>query len=448
MNIIIVGMGTVGYTAAEALTKFHNVMILEKDGKKVEEVKNYLDVSILQDDATSPKILELALKIHSADVIISTTANDSDNLFISLVSKHIKPAIKTIARIKDPEYMLTEATKNGVVDHIITPEIMIGNKIAQLTLLENSIDYDEIESMGLCVCTFVVSSKHTTFIGKSPLTIALPSESSIIAVYRDDELVFEHEMLNFQEGDVIMVLGSPKGISEFNTLLGVEKVVKDVIIAGGGIAGSRLATILEAKKLHVKIIEQKLEVCRELAKNFNNVSVINGSCVDPRILGSENVGKSDALVAITNVDETNLLASLMALKLGTKKVIARYTRIEYQDIFDFTGIEANVGHHRIIANEITKRLISDEKAILKMKNPGELFFSIKLGSNSKINGSLLGDIKMPEGCRVCCVLRGEQKIFPRFDTKFMSNDKILVFTYNANRRKLEKTFDVELDLDV
>lgn len=448
MNIVIVGMGTVGYTAAESLTKYHNVMVLELDPRKVEEVKNNLNVSILQEDATSPKILELALKIHSADVIISTTESDCNNLFISLICKHINPSIKTIARIKDPDYMLTDATRDGVVDQIITPEIMVGNKVAQLTMLENAVDFEDIESMELCMATFEILPHHTTFIGKGPLNLNIPPESGIIAVYRNGELIFDHELLTFEAGDVLMVLGSGRGVTEFNTLMGVQKVVKDVIISGGGVAGSRIASILEAKKIHVKVLEQNVNVCKELAKTFSNVTIINGSCVDPRVLESENIGKSDVLIATTNVDETNLLTCLMALKLGTPRVIARYTRMEYKDIFDFTGIRSNIGHHRIIANEITKRLISDQQAILRMKNPGELFFSIVVSPSAKVVGSLLGDIDLPEGARICCIIRGNNKIFPRIDTRLEASDKLLMFTYNANRRKLEKLFDVQLDLNV
>lgn len=446
MNIIVVGVGTVGYIATESLTKYHNVMVLENDPTKVEEIKNNLNVSVLQEDATSPKILELAIKIHSADVILCTTGKDSDNLFISLVCKHIKPSIKTVARIKDPDYMLSNVTKDGVVDHIITPEIIIGNKIAHLATTENAVDYDLIESMNLAMATFIVKKTHTNLLGKSFVTLNIPSECSIIAVYRNEQIVFEHETLLIREGDVITVLGSESGLNEFNRMMGIDKEARDIVVAGGGVAGTRISSILEAKKLRVKIIEQNLAACKQLSKNFNNALIVNGSCVDPRILSAENVGKSDVLIATTNVDETNLLSCLMALKLGTTKVIAKYTRLEYQDIFDFTGIKTNIGQHRIIANEVIKTLISDEKSIIKMKNPGELFFSITVPVNSKVSNNLIGDITMPEGSRICCIIRNGQNIYPRFDTRILPDDKVLLFTYNSNRRKLEKLFGVEISV--
>ena len=162
------------------------------------------------------------------------------------------------------------------------------------------------------------------------------------------------------------------------------------------------------------------------------------------------MGRADVLIAITDTDETNLLACLMGMKLGTSKVISRYSMVEYEDIFDFTGIKSTVGNHRVVANEITKTLIEDEKAILRMKRDGELFFSVSVNPRSKISNERLGDINFPEGCRVGCIIRENEneKIYPRMDTVFKANDRVILFTYNSSITKLEKLFGTPINIEV
>ena len=123
MNIIVVGAGNVGYTAAEVLSHFHNVMVIDNNKTVVETVKSLLNVSVLFEDGTSPKTLEDAFKRHSPDVIISSTGRDENNLFIAMISKHIKPDTKTIARIRNTDFMVS--TAESVVDQIISPEQVI-----------------------------------------------------------------------------------------------------------------------------------------------------------------------------------------------------------------------------------------------------------------------------------------------------------------------------------
>lgn len=446
MNIIIVGAGSVGYTAAEVLCSIHDILIIENNSATAENVKGLLNVSVLHEDGASPRVLESAITRHQADVIISTTGRDEENLFISMMSKRIKGTIKTIARIRNPDYLI--ATSSECVDQLISPELITANKIAALALLENAVDYESIESMDMELTTFEVKKDHSDIIGHVVINLNLPSETSVVAIYRGDDVILNNETTELHIGDRICVLGSPGGIAEFNAMMGVAHEANEFIIMGGGIAGERTAKILESKKKYVKLFEPNVEKCRRLARAFNNVIIVNGSGVDPHLLRSENVGRADVLIAITDVDETNLLSCLMGMKLGVEKIISRYSMVEYEDIFDFTGIKTTIGHYRVVANEITKTLISDEQSILRMKREGELFFSVNVDSRSKLCNEHLGDIRLPEGARVVCILRGEERIYPRMDSQFKLGDKVLMFTYNVKMSKLERLFGMAIGIDV
>ena len=446
MNIIIVGIGSVGFTATEVLSHYHDVMIIDHDRNVIEKAKNLLNVSVLYEDGANPKVLEGAINRHKADVVISTTGRDDDNLLICMLSKIINPGIKTIARIRDPDYLIN--TSDKTVDQIISPEIMTANKMAELALLENAIDYESIESMDLGLAVFEVTEAHTKMLGQMIINLEMPDNCSVMAIYRDDDVIMNPEMVQIRVGDRIRVLGSPDGIRSFNTMMGVQRDATEFIIIGGGVAGSRTAKLLESKKRYVKLFEMDPKKCSKLAKDLNTSIIVNGSGVDPHLLRSENVGRADVMIAITDTDETNLLACLMGMKLGTTKVISRYSMVEYEDIFDFTGIRSTVGNHRVVANEVTKTLIEDEKAILRMKRDGELFFSVQVDPRSKVSNERLGDINFPEGCRVGCIIRDKEKIYPRMDTVFKANDRVILFTYNSSKSKLEKLFGTRIDIEV
>ena len=236
MNIIIVGIGSVGFTTTEVLSHYNDVLIIDHDRNVIEKAKNLLNVSVLYEDGTNPKVLEGAINRHNADVVISTTGRDDDNLLICMLAKIIKPDLrKTIARIRDPDYSISTSEKT--VDQIISPEIMTANKMAELALLENAVDYESIESLDLGLAVFEVTEAHTNILGKMTINIEMPKNCTVMAIYRDDEVIINHEMVQIRVGDRIRVLGSPDGIRDFNTMMGVQRDATEFIIVGGGVAG-------------------------------------------------------------------------------------------------------------------------------------------------------------------------------------------------------------------
>ncbi|MBO6084368.1 MAG: NAD-binding protein, partial [Candidatus Methanomethylophilaceae archaeon] len=128
MNIIIVGAGKVGATVAEVLSNKNDVMVIEEDTAVAEKIKSLYNVAIFNESGTNPKVLEEAIVRHQAEIIISTVPGDADNLFICMMAKRIKPEIKTISRIRDPDYMVNDSY--SIVDQIFSPELLSANTLA------------------------------------------------------------------------------------------------------------------------------------------------------------------------------------------------------------------------------------------------------------------------------------------------------------------------------
>ncbi len=440
MNIIIIGAGNVGYTSAETLSAVHNVMMIEKDAIKADTVKNLLNVSVLHEDGTNPKILELAIGKHDADIIVSTLPSDGLNLFICMVSKKYKPSLRTVATIKNPDYLIkTTGEGDPGVDMIISPEIISSNKIFKLATLENVVDYETIKSLGLAIATFRVGGDQG-IVGNVILNLDIPEECNIVCIYRGDGVIIDVETAEVRPEDRITVIGSEKGIEAFNKMIGIEDEALEFVILGAGVVGMNVAKALSKmdKKVYVKIIEEDKDLCREAARTLTDAIVVNSDSLDPHILKTENVGRADVLISVTEADEKNLLACMASLKFGTRKVISRYLTREYNDIFRFTGIETIIGYHLIIANEITKGLISDEDSILKMKHDSEFFFSVKIDERSPLFNRLYGDLDIPDGVRFAAVVRNGRVIYPKYDTNFRDGDRVLIYAYMSKMSAVKK----------
>ncbi|MDR1954869.1 MAG: NAD-binding protein [Candidatus Methanoplasma sp.] len=440
MRIVIIGAGNVGFTSAEALSKVNDVLIVEKDAMRAENTKALLSVSVLHEDGSNPKVLEAAIKRIDADIIISAVPDDSHNLFICMMAKRIKPSIKTVACLRDPDYII-KTSKEGAegVNLMISPELITAEKIEKLAVLENAIEYDHISSMDIDLATFRIEEGHS-LVGKIVLDIDIPADCNIIAVYRGDSVILGNETAEIHAGDRIRVLGSPESIVAFNKLIGVEKEAKEFVILGASIVGVETAKrlIQGNKRRIVKIIDDDIVLSRNAARELVDVTVVNGDFIDPSVLRSENVRRADVVITVSSMDERNLLGCMAGLKFGIRKIISKYSNQEYKEIFGYTGIESIIGYHRVIFNEITKNLLFDENAVLAVENDNEFFFRAAIDERSALRGNRLGDISVPERIRVAAIRRGDATIYPRMDTMFEEGDKVLLFTHKVNPIELSR----------
>ncbi len=448
MEVVIVGAGNVGYTVASALSRIHKVTVIEERESRFDDIKESLDVNAYHGNGASPKVLESVIGPHT-DMILAVTEQDEINMFSCIAAKAIKPSIRTVARIRNPDYIYKDKRTGSYLgaDHIISPEILTAEKMAHIAMIENAVDFDEIKSMGLQVVSFLVRNRHRELHERHLQDLKIPADCSIVSVYRGDEILIVKEDLKLAPGDRINVIGLPAAIKEFNRMMGMRNEARDFVIMGGGIIGRTVASRLEKEKTYIRLFESDEEKCRMLSRKFDHVLVINGNAVDPRNLREENVGKTDVLLCATDSDEKNLLSCLIGMKLGVEKVVSRYTMREFEEIFHMTGITGAIGYHRVVANEVFKRMIPDQEAVLLMHAEGEEFVSIAPMAKSRILGVPLGDVKLPEGAHIALVMKGDKMIFPRLDTVIEEGDSVLLFAYKTKISKLESLFATSVPVE-
>jgi len=450
MNVVIVGAGNVGFTTAEVLSKVHDVLIIEKDVAKAENAKALLNASVYHEDGSNPKAIEAAITRVNADVIISAIPDDAHNIFICLMAKRVKQSIKTVACLRDPDYIV-KTSKDGLegIDLLISPELITAEKMENLAVLENAISYDHVSSMNIDLVTFRIEEGHN-LVGKVVLEIGLPDDCNIIAINRGGNLILNNETMEIHVGDRIIVLGSPEAITAFNKLVGIKKEAREFVILGASIVGMETAKRLTQsnKKRIVKIIESDERLIRNAAREFADIITVNGDFIDMTVLRSEDVQRADVIIAASPMDERNLLACIAGLRFGTRKIISKYSNQDYESIFRYTGIETIIGYHRVIRNEITKNLIFDENAIMVVEGENEFFFSVTIDKRLDLMNNRLGDINIPDGVKVAAIRRGETMIYPRVNTMFEEGDKVLLFTHMANPVKLARLFGHNTPLEL
>lgn len=440
MKVIIVGAGVVGFVSAETISDIHDVLIIEQDEDVADTLKGRLNVSVLREDGTNPRVLKYAIENHGADVIVSTLGSDSENLFVCIMAKRIKPTIRTIATVDNPDFIIdTGDSAHSGVDYIISPELVTAEKMYKLCILKNTIEYEAVKSLKVAIAVFRVESYHP-IVGKIVLHLPMPKDCTIFALYRDGVTYTTPETMEIHAGDRLCVFGSEQSIVEFNEIVGVDEVSREFCILGGSIVGMNLAKILseDQKKRYVKIIEKDPERCRWLSRFLTGVVVINADYTDPGVQNDENVFKTDACVSTSSKDDTNLLICMSARRHSAAKVVSRFFKREYEDIFKYTGLDTIIGYDRIISNEIIKCMVSDELAITRMQSSDGMFFTHVVDSDSKLTGRYVGDLNLPDGLRVVAIERGGSITYPLLDTRIGSDDSLILFSCGAREPEVVK----------
>ncbi len=441
MDVVIIGAGNVGYTIAEALSRLHNITVVDIDERRISYVQESLDVATLHANGASPAVLQ-GIVGPSTRMFLAVTKSDETNLFACMAAKAISPGAQTVAQVRDSDYIFRPLAEGPLLgaDHIIAPELLTADKMVQIARLENAIDYEGLEDMDLLVVTFEVKRENELILSKAITALHLPGLVSILAIYRGDEVLALDESPQLQVGDLLCVLGKREGIEQFNRLMGIAREARDFVILGGGIIGRRIAQQLEGDRASVRLLERDEERCHALSRDLSHTLVLNVDALDPRAMRQENVGAADVLLSATDSDEKNLLACLVAQQLGTRRVVSRYSCREYEDVFSMTRMHGAIGYHRVVANEVTKKMVSDEITILQMRHGGEYFFSIILNAECGLAGTPLGEIRMPEGSRIVAIVRDGEARFPLSDTPLLLGDKLLIYAYETKMARIEKLF--------
>ncbi len=442
MRIIIVGAGTVGeQIAISLLEEGHDVIIIERDEKRAKYIEEILDTMVFTGNGANISTLNAA-GVKEADILISVTDSDEVNMISSLIANKLG-AKKKIIRIKDQDYLSNlKAFKEDLgIDFIINPANAAADQIEKLILNPFASSIATFAE-GKISMVKVRLREDFKIINKKIREIEFPGSLLIGAINRDDNIIIPKGEEVLLPGDGVYILGKTDEIKELHTIFGKRegKILK-VIIVGGSDIGTRLAQNLEKYDIEIKLIEKSPERSNKVASILEKTLVINGDGTDKELLKREGIELTDSFVSLTKNDEDNLVFSLLAKKLGAKKVIAKVTKPTYSPILETIGIDAAISPRLITASYILSFIRKSKILNLTLIKEGEAeIVEVEVPENKVINNISLGKLKLPKDMLIATIIRDKEVIIPHGEDILLPKDKVIIITLKKNIKKIENIF--------
>ncbi len=452
MKVVIVGAGEVGYHIAGRLAlENKDVVVIDKNSEAIRRVADNIDVQTLTGSGSSPVVLEEA-GIHEAEILLAVTDSDEANLVACLVADLLSPGTKKLARIRGADFDPYYSTFHEHAPHIetvINPEIEVVKTIQSLMHVPGAVDVAEFAD-GRIKLVGIYLDKNSRLAGArlSQWPELIGDQRPLVpAVVREEEVIIPRGQDRLLPGDLVYFICEDKHLLE--TLSVFDKhaeSVKRVLIIGGGRIGYRLAVALEEQSIYCKIIEKRTERCTFLAEHLNKAVVLHGDGSDQGLLSEENVGDMDVAITLTNDEETNILSSLLARRMGAGKVITRISKFSYFPLMTAIGINQVVSPRLSAINTILQH-IRRGKVLSAISIKGEQAEALEVEAleTSEIVSKPLMHIAFPKGAIVASIIRKEQIIIPTGESVIKPNDRIIIFAQRRAIPGVEKLLSVKLE---
>ncbi|RKD96997.1 Trk system potassium transporter TrkA [Marinifilum flexuosum] len=445
MKIVIAGAGAVGTHLAKMLShQDHDIILLDQDEEKLKEVDSHLDLLTIVGSSSSLKDLKEA-SVKKADLFIAVTQSETTNITSTILAKKLG-AIKTIARIDNQEYLIPENKEylqSLGIDELIYPEKLAAKEVISYLSRSGTRQMYEFSGGKLLLYGIKISSK-SIIMDKTMAEVAeMTSDVDFraVAIKREDMTIIPRGHNRFSRGDLVFVVSKPESIEKVMLLAGKQKYeIKNAMILGGSRIGQKTAMEL-GRKMNLKLLEIDKEKSLKLADSLQDALVINGDGRDKELLKEEGIHKMDAFVAVTGNSETNILACLLAKKMGVRRTIAEVENIDYIDLADNIGVGTMINKKLLAASYIYRFTMDADVQHCKWLTVSEAeVMELTAKKGSKITKAALKDLDFPDDANIGGIIRDDDSIIATGDTQIMADDKVVVFTLPSAIKKVEKFF--------
>jgi len=457
MKIIILGAGQVGANIAEHLAREQNdITVVDNDAETLRELRDRLDIRVVNGHASHPDVLEQA-NIEDADLLIAVTANDEVNMVACQIAYSLYRTPVKIARIRAPVFANYKdklfRNEHSPVDVIISPEQLVSEYI--FSLIENPGALQVLDFAEGAIRLVAVKAYHGgPLVGRELRFMRqhMPNiDTRVAAIYRRGQAIMPEGHTVIEVDDEVFFIAARGDIrAVMSEMRRSEKPYKRIMIAGGGNIGLRLAKKIE-NRYSIKILELNAERCKELSEELDYSVILQGSASDQDLLLEENIEETDVFIAVTNDDEANIMASLLAKRLGAKKVMALINNPAYVDLIQGGEIDIAISPQQATVGSLLSHVRSGDMVNVHSlrRSAAEAIEVIAHGdkNSSKVVGKTIEEVDLPEGVSIGAILRetenGKEVLIAHDSTVIMNEDHVIVFLVDKRHTKhVEKLFQV------
>jgi trk system potassium uptake protein TrkA len=463
MKIIILGAGQVGSNlAASLVSEANDITVVDLDAAKLAELQDRYDLRTLVGHGSHPSVLRAA-GAQDADMLVAVTQSDETNMLACKLAATLFNIPTKIARIRAADYINTPQLfqpEHMAVDYTISPEQEITNYLRRL------IDYPEalqvMDFAGGRIRLVAVRARGGFLVGhelrylREHLHLLMRERANVekidarvAAIYRQDRTIVPTGNTVVQEGDEVFFIAATEHIrAVMKEMHRSDQSVRRVMIAGGGNIGSRLAAALE-DDYEVKLVDHNKHCAEQLAERLRHTLVLVGDATDEELLLQENVDEMDVFCALTNDDEDNIMSSLLAKRMGARKVIALINRATYVDLLQGGEIDIALSPAQATIGPLLTHIRRGDVTVVHSLRRGaaEALEAVVHGDekSSKLVGRRIEQVPLPEGASIGAILRGDTVIIAHHDTRIEAEDHLIIFVPNKRQvPQVERLFQVGL----
>jgi trk system potassium uptake protein TrkA len=432
MRVVIIGAGEVGTSVAANLAPDHNVIVVDTDEQRTEQLQYELDVLTLTGDGTSLSTLETA-DIAESDLFLACTDDDQVNLVACGAAKTVADPF-TIARVRTVDYLRTwqRTGEAFAVDFMVCSVLLTAETIVRIIGLPSAVDIDLFAGGRINVAEFEIP-ESSPVAGQTIAEADRFDSLTFAGLFRNDDLLLPAGDTRVEPDDRAVVIGSPESVQAFALDIGASETPEtadDIAVVGGSEIGYHTARLLEERSLAATLIEADEDRARQISEELPETTVMNHDPTDTDFLERERIDEADVLVAALGTDEQNLLVAVLSKRLGVERVLAVVENPEYITLFEEIGIDVAINPRGVTAEEITRfSFDSAAENLAVLENDRANVLELELGPESSLVGRSIQELDADiSGTFVIgAVIRNLSVLTPRGDTELEPGDHIVVF---------------------
>lgn len=451
MNVIIVGAGKVGsYLTSKLSDEGHNILVIEKNKDVLERLLASNDVMGILGDGRDLAVLDEA-NVDQCDAFIAMTFNDDVNLISSMIAKK-KGAKSTIVRLRDPRYIKYDEfmRKTMGVDRLVNPEYYAAKEIQRTLKYTYAVNVENFLDSKVILIELEVD-ENSKLANKSLMDLnaeGLLGNTIIVIGEKDDQVVIPNGNHILEVGEKIYVAGPREDIDKFyKRQVDNKKSIKNVLIVGGGSIALNLSELLLKRNFNVTVLEIDKERAIDFSERLPECEVINADGSDPEILDEVRIENYDAVVALTGIDEENILISLLAKKRGIDKIIAKVNRTQLLKITGILDVDTTVTPKKSASFFVSRLLRSKENSrgesisnLFRLSDDRVEAIDFTVIENSRVTGKKLKDLNVKANTLIVGISRqnlGGKIEVANGESTIELGDRVMVVTKNKDFKEID-----------